>query len=107
MREMMKTNLDNAKILTITPGVLAILLILLAVGGVGGVLMGALVLLAPIPAAITSIIGVISAKKAKGEGFTEATRYLVIGFIDAVFWIGVAVLVIVALVAVIFFGISV
>ena len=82
-------------------------MILLAAGGVGGVLMGALIPLAPIPAAIMSIIGVTSAKKAKGEDCTEATRYLVIGIIDAAFWIGAAVLVIVALVAVIFFGISV
>ena len=103
----MKTNLDNAKILTIIPCVLALLLILLAVGGIGGVLMGALILLAPVPAAITSIIGVTSAKKAKGEGFTEATRYLVIGIIDAVFWIGVAVVVIFMLVSVVFFGLSV
>ena len=103
----MKTNLDKAKILTIIPCFLSLVLILLAAGGFGGVLLGGLIIIAPIPAAITSIIGVIYAKKAKIDGYSEATRYLVIGIIDTVFWIGVAVLTICILVSVMFFGLSV
>ena len=64
------TSYDKAKTLTVIPL------------GIEGILL----IVAPIPAAITALVGVIYAGKAKHEGYTDVGKYVVIGIVDILLW---------------------
>jgi hypothetical protein len=89
----MDTSYDKAKTLTIV----SIGLFLFAVGyfvlatliGFGGVLGGILLVVAPIPAAITSIVGVVFSAKARREGYSETGKYTAIGVVGILLWSGI------------------
>ena len=84
------TSYDKAKTLTVIP--LGIFLfavaytVLMALIGFGGILEGILLIVASIPAAITALVGVIYAGKAKHEGYTDVGKYVVIGIVDILLW---------------------
>ena len=84
------TSYDKAKTLTVIP--LGIFLfavaytVLMALIGFGGVLEGILLIVAPIPASITALVGVIYAVKAKHEGYTSVGKYVAIGIADILLW---------------------
>ena len=87
------TSYDKAKTLTVIPLGLFLFAVaytvLMALIGFGGILEGILLIVAPIPASITALVGVIYAGKAKHEGYAGVGKYITIGIVDILLWSGI------------------